>query len=199
MCAANYDFDYSFLSRSTLGDRHRLEGFLFPDTYKFYVNDEPQRVIDKFLSNFKSRFSDEYMERAGELGYSVRQVLTIASMIEREAADDDERDMIASVIYNRLRDPDSFPYLQIDATIYYAIEETGEEFSLDIDSPYNTYTSTGLPPGPICSPGNASIRAALYPQDTDYYYYALSVSGYHEFFSYQSAFEEFINSEDFGG
>ncbi len=198
-CAANHDFDYSFLSRGTLGDRHRLEGFLFPDTYKFYVNDEPERVIDKFLANFKNRFSDEYMERAGELGYSVKQVLTIASMIEREAADDDERDLIASVIYNRLRDPDSFPYLQIDATIYYAIEETGEAFSLDIDSPYNTYTSTGLPPGPICSPGNASIRAALYPQETEYYYYALSTSGYHEFFTYRSAFEEFVNSDEYGG
>lgn len=197
--ATSYDFDYDFLDRSTLGIKTRLEGYMFPDTYKFYVNDKPERVIEKFLDNFNKKFSDEFRARAEEIGRSYNEILTIASMIEKEAADDEERDLISSVIYNRLDNPDSFPWLQIDATIYYAIEQTGEEFSLDVDSPYNTYQIEGLPPMPIANPGMASIRAALYPQDTSYYYYALSVSGYHEFFSSQSGFLNFVDSDEYGG
>ena len=198
-CAATYNFDYDFLDPSTLGQRTRLEGYMFPDTYKFYVNDKPERVIEKFLDNFDKKFDDEFRARAEELDYSINEILTIASMIEKEAADDEERDLIASVIYNRLNASDEFPWLQIDATIYYTIEQTGEEFSLEVDSPYNTYKIMGLPPAPIANPGMMSIRAALYPQDTSYYYYALHVDGYHEFFSSQSGFEEFVYSDEYGG
>ena len=109
----------------------------------------------------------------------MEEILNIAAMIEKEAGADSERDTIASVIENRLNHPDrqgTNGLLQIDATINYIIADTGQEFSTEIDSPYNTYKYPGLPKGPICNPGMASIRAAITPADTDYYYYALSTS-----------------------
>jgi UPF0755 protein len=196
--AANYDFDYDFLDKSTLGDKHRLEGYLFPDTYTFYVGNTATGAIDKMLKNFDDKFKAEYTARAEELGYSVRDIVTIASMIEKEAGADAERDLIASVIYNRLKSS-SFPYLQIDATIYYAIAETGEPFSTEVDSPYNTYNHKGLPAGPISNPGIASIKAALYPESSTYYYYALNKNKTHNFFTNLAAFNEFINSDAYGG
>lgn len=195
--AANGEYEFEYLDESTLGDRTRLEGFLFPDTYKFYVNDRPERVISKMLENFKDKLTDEYVERAAELGYSVRDVLTMASMIEREAANDEERPTIASVIYNRLNSNVTNGYLQIDATIYYAIDGTDQEFSTDIDSPYNTYKYPGLIPGPIANPGEASIKAVLYPESTNYYYYALGTDGVHHFFNSYDSFLSFVNSNDF--
>ena len=199
---ANYDFDYDFLDSSTLGQEKRLEGYLFPDTYTFYMGDNAVRVISKFLDNFESKWTEEFDAQAEELGYSMREILTVASMIEREAGGDDERADIASVIYNRIENPGTqgtVGLLQIDATIYYAIEDTGEAFSTSIDSPYNTYLYEGLPPGPISNPGLASIRAALEPSGEDYYYYALNLEGMHDFFTTYSDFENFINSDQYGG
>ena len=192
--AANYDFDYDFLDDSTLGDKNRLEGYLFPDTYNFYISDKPSRVINKFLSNFNKKLTDEYRLRAEELGLSIRDIVSIASMVEKEAANDDERDNIASVIYNRLNSNVTNGLLQIDATIFYAIAGTDKTFSTELDDPYNTYKYKGLPPGPIANPGIASIRAALYPQDTNYYYYALGTDGVHHFFKNYGSFTDFINS-----
>ena len=197
--AANYDFDYDFLDESTLGDELRLEGYLFPDTYTYYVGDTPTRVFTKLLNNFEAKFTEEYTVRAAELGYSVRDIVIIASMIEREAGNDEERDTIASVIYNRLGS--DYNYLEIDATIHYAIAIAGldEDFSTEYDSPYNTYMYAGLPAGPIANPGIESIKAALYPEDTDYFYYALNLDDTHDFFSDYDAFLEFINSDAYGG
>ncbi|MBQ8975278.1 MAG: endolytic transglycosylase MltG [Oscillospiraceae bacterium] len=197
--AANYDFDYDFLDESTLGQAKRLEGYLFPDTYTFYIGDDPENVIARFLSNFNNKFTEEYRQAVQNLGYSVHDIITIASMIEKEAGGDAERATIASVIYNRLNDSYDYPYLNIDATINYVIAETGESFSTDIDSPYNTYTNIGLPPGPISNPGIASIRAALYPEDTSYYYYALGLDHMHRFFYYYDDFLDFTSSEEYGG
>ncbi len=197
--AANHDFQYEFLNSDTLGDKYRLEGFLFPDTYTFYKGDLPIRVINKMLINFNDKFKAEYITRAAELGYSVWDIVNIAAMIEKEAGDDDnDRDMIASVIYNRLNS-NSLKRLQIDATIYYAIAETGEAFSTEIDSPYNTYTVEGLPAGPIANPGMASIRAALYPQKSSYYYYARNKQGTHNFFRDYDAHQAFVQSDKYGG
>ena len=203
---ANSEFDYDFLEDTTLGDPKRLEGFLFPDTYEFYENDDPDSVIKRFLNNFKNKWTDEdedFIKKAGDLGLSVREVMIVASMIEKEAGSNDERDDIASVIYNRLADTSgrhgTNAYLQIDATIRYAIADTGEEFSTEIDSPYNTYLYPGLPVGPIANPGLASIRAALDPADTDYYYYALSKAGIHRFFTNLDAFNKFVHSDEYGG
>lgn len=195
--AANYEFEYDFLDPTTLGDKNRLEGFLFPDTYKFYVNDSPSRVINKFLKNFDNKFTEEFRTRASELGQSIRNIVIIASLIEKEAANNAERATIASVIYNRLNTNVTAGLLQIDATIYYGIAGTDIPFSTDLDNPYNTYKYAGLTPGPIANPGIASIKAALYPQDTDYVYYALGTDRTHHFFKYYSSFTDFLASDAF--
>ncbi len=200
---ANYDFDYDFLDSATLGDPKRLEGYLFPDSYIFYEHDDAPNVIAKFLDNFEVKWEEEFDEKAQALGMSQRDILTVASMIEKEAGADTERDTIASVIYNRLADESgehgTNRYLQIDATIYYIIADTGEDFSTEIDSPYNTYKYPGLPAGPIANPGIASIRAALEPRESNYYYYALGKNGLHQFFQTYEGFYNFVNSDQYGG
>ena len=199
--AANTDFDYWFLSSDTLGDELRLEGFLFPDTYEFYINSNPDRVLERFLNNFQSKFTQEMREKAEESGRDVREIVIVASLIEMEAANDEERPNIASVIYNRLSSSD-YPFLQIDATIQYILPERKDRLTYDdllIDDPYNTYLYKGLTPGPIASPGLASIKAALEPAETEYYFYALNKSGAHSFFEDYYSFDAFVSSEDFGG
>ena len=197
--AADYDFSYSFLDKSTLHNRLRLEGFLFPDTHNFYIDSSPVQAIDKYLAEFDDRFTETYIERAGDMGYSIRDIIIIASMIEREAGSDEERPRIAAVIYNRLNDSDNYPFLQIDATLNYAVAGTSRLPSIDIDSPYNTYMYEGLPPGPISNPGIESIHAALYPDSTDEYYYALNMEGTHEFFMTHEQQEAFVESGEYGG
>ncbi|MDR1328148.1 MAG: endolytic transglycosylase MltG [Oscillospiraceae bacterium] len=198
--AANHDFEYGFLAELPKGDRHRLEGYLFPDTYTFYIGDSATRALGKMLVNFETKFKAEYYEKAEALGYSARDILIIASLIEREAGAASDRRKIASVIYNRLKNPD-MPRLEIDATIYYAIAETGEAFSTGVESPYNTYRAEGLPPGPIANPGAASIAAALDPESTQYYYYALSMDEdrHHEFFRTFEEQQAFVHSDEYGG
>ena len=193
-----HDYTNSFLKDIPRGNRLRLEGYLFPDTYNFYVDSQPEQAISKMLGEFGRKFTEQYTERAEYMGYTMREIITIASMIEREAGNDEERPHIASVIYNRMRSND-FSLLQIDATIYYAIAGTGIPFSTSVDSPYNTYQHTGLPPGPISNPGLASIRAALYPSSTGDYYYALNREGSHNFFKTLAQQQAFVNSDEYGG
>ena len=192
--AANYDFEYSFLQDIELGLENRLEGYLFPDTYEFYVGESTITAINKMLANFNNKFDSEMRDQAAEMGYSMHEILTIASLIEREAANDSERAIIASVIYNRLNS-DSFPNLQIDASIQYVLPEgeivTQEDY-YTVDSPYNTYLYEGLPPGPIACPGLASIVAALNPESTNYYYYALGEDGQHHFSTTAEEHEAFV-------
>lgn len=181
--AANYDFEYTFLEDRPLGDVNRLEGYLFPNTHTFYIGESPVNVLNRLLNDFSAKFDEELRADAEELGYSMHEVLTIASLIEKEAASRAEMPVISSVIHNRLNNWDS-PKLQIDATIQYVLEERKEFLSnadLEIDSPYNTYQNEGLPPGPICNPGLASIKAALAPEETNYYFYALTEDGTHAF------------------
>ena len=146
------------------------------------------------LANFNNKFNSELRDKAAEMGYSMHEILTIASLIEKEAANDDERATIASVIYNRLNS-DSFPNLQIDASIQYVLPEGQIVTQADyytVDSPYNTYLYEGLPPGPIACPGLASITAALNPESTGYYYYALGEDGRHKFSSTSEEHEAFV-------
>ena len=202
--AASYQFDYAFLRGLEYGNRTRLEGYLFPDTYEFYVNDKPENVIDKFLRNFDNKLTDQMYEDVATLNERLRgkmqangftdteianaeltmhDVIIVASLVEKETAKTSESATIASVIYNRLCSK-LYPCLQIDATIQYALDERKEVLSEQdkyVISPYNTYTNAGLPAGPIANPGINSIRAALYPADTDYYFYALGSSGVHHF------------------
>lgn len=195
------DFKYEFLNPTTLGDENRLEGYLFPDTYEFWLDSSPDNVITKFLENFNAKFKKEMYARANEMDMTVHEIVTLASLIEMEAGNDEERPIIASVIYNRLGS-DFYPYLQIDATIQYILDERKAELTetdLAIDNPYNTYFYPGLPPGPIANPGLASIESALYPEDTEYYFYALNKQGTHNFFTDYESAEAFTNSDEYGG
>ena len=175
--AANYDYAFDWLRDRPLGDYHRLEGYLFPDTYTFELGENPKYVINKMLVNFDTKM-DEYMDQFSAEGavYSLHDVVTIASMIEKETDGEDYR-TIASVIYNRLTNPaaETVGYLQIDATLVY-INGGKEPTAADreIDSPYNTYKYQGLPAGPISNPGMTSLLAAMEPESTNYYFYVLN-------------------------
>lgn len=196
--AANATFNYSFLEGVEKGDASRLEGFLFPDTYEFYEGMPASSAINKLLEGFHYKLTAEMLEWQEKSGYSMKEIVTIASMIEKEAADDNERGKIASVIYNRMKK--DWP-LQIDSTTLYEYPDhegapTAE--MLAKDSPYNTRKSAGLPPTPICSPGLASLRAALKPSDTNFMFYALnSETGTHEFFTSSSAFDAFVAKQNY--
>lgn len=191
--AANGELDkYWFLDGVERGHKYCLEGYLFPDTYEFYMDDEPKRVLEKFLDNFNYRFTNRMVDKfitlnkKTGLNLSLQEVITMASIVEKEKAADAEGYKISSVFYNRLVNASSYPYLNSDATILYATEYynageliTNEQINA---SPYNTYTQTGLPPTPIANPGLSSLDAALEPEDTDYFYFILDRSaGAHRF------------------
>ena len=196
--AANYQYNYSFLDENQMGDARRLEGFLFPDTYEFYQGMQASSAINKFLVNFHNRLTKEMLDLSAERGFTLQQTINVAAMIEKEAADDDERALIASVIYNRLNQ--DMP-LQIDSTNMYVLPDHGDvltEAETQIDSPYNSYTNTGLPPTPIANPGLASINAALKPEDTNYLYYALDAeTGKHQFFTSFGEFQAFVARQNY--
>ena len=198
-CAANYQFGYAFLEGIEYGDARRLEGFLFPDTYEFYQGMTADAAIDKFLQTFHYKLTAEMWELAEAKGLTMREIVTIASMVEKEAANDDERATIAGVIYNRLN---ANMYLGIDATVQYALPERKAVLTYDdlgIDSPYNTYKNLGLPAGPIASPGMPSINAAFKPASHNYYYYALDeASGTHRFFTNSSEHDAFVKTQSYG-
>ncbi|WP_283675205.1 endolytic transglycosylase MltG [Butyricicoccus sp. Marseille-Q5471] len=180
-----YSFKHTFLEDEKPAKEGWLEGYLFPDTYEIYKgNSTVVSTINKMLNNFDEKFTDEMQEKADEMNRSMRDIITIASLIEREAQKDDEYDRIAGVIYNRLNNADAFPFLQVDAAVLYGLGRTSGELSkadLEKDTPYNTYTQRGLPPGPICNPGMKSIQAALNPEENDYCYYVAMPDGSHLF------------------
>lgn len=212
--ACESDFaTYEFLDGVERGTKYCLEGFLFPDTYEFYTNDSPKNVFIKMLARFENQFSEELQAYIATLnerlsatmrknGYAqsyidehqmtLRDVVIVASMIEKESANTAENYTISSVIYNRLTNP-QYLYLNIDATIVYALGGKSDltEEDKNLDSPYNTYKYTGLPPTPISNPGISSIMAALSPADTDYYYYALDPSANEHHFS--KTYQEHLN------
>ena len=199
--AANYDFKFSFLKDViSLGDATRLEGYLFPDTYIFYQNMDPVQALNKMILRFDEVFTEEMREEAAANGQSIHDIVTIASMIEKETTGNDQTD-IADVIYNRLYNPTSETagYLNIDATIQYILPERKEKLTaedLAIASPYNTYKYTGLPAGPIASPGQASLRAAMNPSGNGYYFYALGDDGEHHFFKSYSGLTSFKATQE---
>ena len=186
--AANYEFeDYAFIDNENLGSITRLEGYLYPDTYNFYVGGKASTALNSMLANFDKRIYSnadlaETFDAAAAAGYDLDAIITIASLIEKET-DGSDRANISSVIYNRLENAGETAYfLQIDAALVYAAgrEITQADYA-SLDSPYNLYRHTGLPPTPIANPGLASIRAALNPADTKYYFYALGADGKHIF------------------
>ena len=159
----------------------RLEGYLFPDTYHFTRHLKPETMIKAMVLRWKQTVSGEYEARAKELGMPMHQVLTLASVIEKETARPRERPLISGVFYNRLRR--NIP-LQSDPTVIYDLHQFDGDLrkaDLSIESPYNTYVVVGLPPGPIANPGKAAIHAALYPASTDYLYFVSRNDGSHAF------------------
>ena len=194
--AANYEFDYDFLSELELGDPNRLEGYLFPDTYEFYQGEDATVAISRFLRNFNNRFDDELRARAEKKGYSIHEILTIASLIEKESGGGEESPIIASVIYNRLDDGWK---LELDSTINYIKGTSTFGLTYDdlaIDDPYNTYLYEGLPPGPICNPGLESIKAALYPDSTNYWFW-YAADGETHFFTNSDDFYAFAQAHPY--
>ena len=197
--------DYWFLENVERGFEYCLEGFLFPDTYDFYKNSSPRDVLEKLLDNFEFRFSEEMRAQIETLNtnvtggtFDVHDVVIVASLIEKETASNEESPLIASVIYNRLFNWGGTPaYLNIDASIVYALDGktdlTAED--LKVESPYNTYTNTGLTPGAIANPGLASLKAALNPAATNYYFYVLNPAvGEHKFSTTLDEHNAFIAS-----
>lgn len=176
--ASQYDF---------LSDRPKnasLEGYLFPDTYNFKT-DSPDDLVAMMLQNFGQKFDSQMRERAKAMNMSIYQVLTIASIVEREAQVESERPIIASVYLNRLR---AGMALQADPTVQYAVGKAGDWWpehltnaQLQVNNPYNTYVHDGWPPGPICNPGLASITAVLNPDNDNYLYFVAKGDGTHAF------------------
>ena len=170
-------FNYDFLPKDMGNDTNRLEGYLFPDTYEFYLSDSADTIINKMLGNFENKLNDKsegvsLAEQCKKNDMSVADLVNIASMIEKEAVDAKDMYQVSGVIANRLNNRAEYPYLNIDATIQYAVghlDLTDED--MKSDSPYNTYTHKGLPPAPICNPGLNALKAAANPEKHEYYFY----------------------------
>lgn len=201
--AMNADFDYAFIDNNKKGDLTRLEGYLFPDTYEFFVDEDSAHALSRLLANFDTKLDDELVAKVDASPYSLSEILTIASLIEKET-DGTDREKIASVIYNRLNNVgETYHKLQIDASLIYGL---GDKFTgtltasdLEYNSPYNLSLYEGLPPTPIANPGLASIKAALDPAETGYYFYALGTDGVHHFFKTYAEHTSFVNSAQYGG
>ena len=183
------DFEYDFL-KDAQNNKNKLEGYLFPNTYTVDKGMNEEQIIKVMLDQFEKQPYKVYAESGSS--YSLNDIITVASIIERECKVDEERPLVASVIYNRLAK--GMP-LQMCSTVQYVLGKQKEVLTYAdtrIESPYNTYTNTGLPPGPICSPGLAAIKAALNPADTDYLYFVLSekLDGTSNFSSDYAQFEK---------
>jgi len=173
-------------------NRHRdkisIEGYLFPDTYRIFRDAKPEEIISKMLENFDRKVSQELREEIIRQNKTIHEVITIASLIEKEVPEDEDRAIVSGILWKRLK---MGMALQVDATITYIKRQTVKDYipstkisieDTKIDSPYNTYKYRGLPPGPIANPGLSAIKAAIYPKDSPYLYY-LSASGKQTIFS----------------
>jgi UPF0755 protein len=202
--AINIWYEFSFLYTKPYWAN--LEGYLFPDTYFFNRNMTAEEVVEQILENFDQRLDSELRDEAAVAGLSVHTVLTLASIVEREAQVPEERPIIAGVFLKRLRR--GMP-LEADPTVQYALgndpasvakygywKEELTQADLEVDSPYNTYRITGLPPGPICNPGLDSIRAVIRPEETDYLYFVARADGSHVFA--ETLEEHLRNIEQYG-
>ena len=184
-------FDYEFLGGQHQYDVRpdKLEGYMFPDTYDFDLNASPKTIVDTFMNNFNKKLTDAHYERAEAMGMTMDDVIILASLIEREAKSEEDRFLVSGVFHNRLYGKDdSMRMLQSCASVQYIIYQRYgympkriTEEDTRITDPYNTYLHKGLPPGPICNPGISSINAALYPEQTDYYFFLARGDGTHVF------------------
>ena len=183
----------NLLSAKHLADRNafikivrekELEGYLFPATYAVVPGTRAEAIVQMMVEKFNNVFGDDFLERCQKINMTQRQALTLASMIEREAKMDDEKGTISAVFHNRLKKK---WLLESCATVQYALGRTRQNLTytdLKIKSPYNTYLYPGLPPGPICNPGAGSIKAALYPDNSDNMFFIAEGDGTHKFSRY---------------
>ncbi len=183
MREVDFSSEFSFIaSMDNKEARYRmLEGYMYPDTYEFYIGESPSSVLRKFLNNFNKKWTDEYAAQAEKLGMSVDDVITLASIIQKEAYGADQSPLVSSVLHNRLNKSGLYPSLQCDSTEEYINEyikantkdavQVGKYTDL-----YSSYKCVGLPVGAICNPGDDAIKAALYPEKTDYYFFAHDVN-----------------------
>ena len=199
--AKNHVFDkFDFVDNKNLGSVSRLEGYLFPDTYEFYVKENADSALSRLLSNFQDRIMDDpdIAPLIANSSYSLKEIVIMASLIEKET-DGTDRAVISSVIHNRLENVGETAHLlQIDASLVYAAgrEITEDDFQT-LDSPYNLYTHQGLPPTAIANAGKASIVAALKPDKTNYYFYVLNPDTQRHVFS-RTLTEHNANLRKFG-
>lgn len=179
MREVDFSSEYTFIKNEPNKEqRYRsLEGYLYPDTYDFYKGENASSVIRTFLNNFQKKWTDDYQKKADALNMSVDDIIKLASIIEKEAADATQMPLVSSVLHNRLNKPGLYPSLQCDSTAdyindYIAKNVTNATELAAYTSRYSTYKCEGLPVGAICNPGNDSINAALNPAKTDYYFFA---------------------------
>ena len=199
--AKNHVFDkFDFVDNENLGSISRLEGYLFPDTYEFYVKENADSALSRLLANFQDRIVDDPVlaPLIANSSYSLKQIVIMASLIEKET-DGTDRTLISSVIHNRLENVGETAHLlQIDASLVYAAgREITEDDYQTLDSPYNLYTHQGLPPTAIANAGKASFQAALPPADTNYYFYVLNPDTQRHVFS-RTLSEHNANLRKFG-
>lgn len=192
---------YDFVAELPDDDRyHRLEGYIFPDTYDFYLGEAPASVATRFLDRFEQIVDQEIRDRAEEMGMTIDEVVTLASVIQAECSYPSEMANVSGVFHNRLNDPANYPKLQSDVTVFYIRDEilpyAGSDTEDFYDQLYNTYVHNGLPVGPICSPGEDALKAALYPAEHDYYYFITDKDG--NFLYAQTLAEHEANIRDAG-
>lgn len=179
------DFSSEFSFIAAMDDKEArfrmLEGYLYPDTYEFYIGESPSSVLRKFLTNFNNKWTEEYATQAEKLGMSVDDVITLASIVQKEAYGAEQSPLVSSVLHNRLNKSGLYPSLQCDSTEeyisdYIKAETTDAARLANYTNLYSSYKCVGLPVGPICNPGDDAIKAALYPENTDYYFFAHDVN-----------------------
>ena len=181
---AVYDANYGYQFMDHIPERNvKLQGYLFPDTYEVYADASAKDIVSTMLKRFDSVFEEEYYQRAQDLGLTVDEVITIASIIEKEVRVPSERATVSGVIYNRLNINMN---LEMCSTVMYALGKPRDRLlyaDLEIESPYNTYNNPGLPVGPIANPGAESIKAALFPEEHNYLFFVLvnEDTGEHQF------------------
>ena len=182
---------------------NRMEGYVFPDTYFFYTNMEPEQVCQKIYLNFDSKMTDERYQKMEQLGLTLDQLITLASIVQKEAATTDTMTMVASVFWNRLRNPEVFPLLQSDPTSNYAndvIRPHMDVYDKTIIDAYDTYVGPGLPPGAICNPGIEAIDAVLADVKSNYFYFIANIftgkTEFSESLEEHEAYQEEIASEE---
>lgn len=188
--------DFNFLASKP--ENLSLEGYLFPDTYRFFASSSPQELVRKMLVNFDNKITDEMMQEINRQGKTLHEVITMASIIEKEApifnqSNKEDASLVSGIFWKRL---EIGMALQSDATLSYIYENkkpTHNTEELKVKSPYNTYLLPGLPPGPICNPGLIAIEAAIYPQQSNYLYFLTPLDGSRV--HYAASYQEHLNNK----